>query len=373
MQDFSRYTYTTPEHTGPDTTRKISVVELERDDEWLKKPKTGGSYYGIASHTGGESITVITLDARDLDAMFAEARFAARDEGQQMQYEGQMPQRMRAREERDLDAGGEGGPAWYGLNKKDFRPPGVTESQNIPPLAAARMLIAEGWEAGAQKVAELRRELLDVLPPPVSIRRKLRWRDEGDELDRDRGMNGDLDQMWRVSKRDAVGAPQVISIAASWGGNCDMSGDQLFWSGAALAALSDALEDAGYSTELYCTQFMASGRRQPGTANEHFVVGQVKVKEAGDPLVVDMLAAVAAHPATYRTYGITMGGFARYGVHYGWGSHCGSGLRLMERVNAAGVLAPVDILLPTCTTQEQAIDAVRAALEQLSGAVAEEV
>jgi hypothetical protein len=230
------------------------------------------------------------------------------------------------------------------------------------PLSGVRSLddlnkiAREGWQDGMNRAMELKSEIEELVPRPVSVRRKLNWRDEGDELSHDRLYGGQIDSMWRVGRRQSMRSPRTISILANFGGNTHQSGEQLFWSGAAMLALSDLLENAGYSTDLSAGAYVTSG----GDVN----VLVIRVKEAGDPLRADSVATVAAHSAFFRMYGLMALERAPFQVPMGHGQ-AQDITRHMDTVKEL-MTDKIDVVIKSCNNRAEAVAELKRVVARLN-------
>lgn len=112
-----------------------------------------------------------------------------------------------------------------------------------------------------------------------------------------------------------------------------MSAEQLRWSAAAMLALSDVLEEAGYNTELFASYYISD------------TVCHVRVKRAGEGLAPDAVMAIVGHAGIFRCYGIGAMNGQRAHVGYGWGQikDCAPGIELAASL---GAIDPVEIILP---------------------------
>lgn len=159
-------------------------------------------------------------------------------------------------------------------------------------------LSEKGWPEGWERIQQIAEEMRPDIPAPVSIRRRKRWRDEGDGVDVQRMYSGHFDRMWQTSEREGRLGPRVISIVSIFGGNCGRSVEQLFNNGATAVALTDVLENAGYRVELAAAY--------AGDSNDGQVLNVVRLKEADEPMEPNALAAVLAHSGWFRTFGIAV-------------------------------------------------------------------
>src|SRR5207247_4267637 len=115
-------------------------------------------------------------------------------------------------------------------------------------------ILENGWPDGAKRLAEFAGKLASEVPQAKSIRRRLRWADEGDEVCNDRLRSGLIDQGWRSMHRAPLVAPQTVVIETAWGGSFSRTAEELFWQGAAAAVLTDVLENAGYRVEIFASR-----------------------------------------------------------------------------------------------------------------------
>jgi hypothetical protein len=181
----------------------------------------------------------------------------------------------------------------------------------IGSMAEARALLEKGWPEGARRLKALAEKLTATLPPAKSVRRRLRWSDDGDEVSKDRLNGGFVDSCWRASKRELVASPEVVTVETNWGGTARRSADELFWQGAAAACLTDMLEQAGYRGELYANNHSLHPRGR--------TLLRVRVKEADAPVRIDTLAAVLCHAAVFRVFGLSAKEQAPFHVNGGHG------------------------------------------------------
>jgi hypothetical protein len=190
-------------------------------------------------------------------------------------------------------------------------------------------MFVTGWKEGGDKALKLADGLVDKVSQPLSIRRRTRYSDDGDEFDRERLLAGHLEQAWRTTSRQVAVATPIINIACAWGGNCDRSHDQLFWSGAAGIALVRILEAAGYQTSLtaVCTNDMHS--------QDKGMVIACRVKQAGEYLRADAVASTICFAPTFRTFVFLAYLAAPYTLPSGLGHQCAVDI-LLPHANEAG-------------------------------------
>jgi hypothetical protein len=218
----------------------------------------------------------------------------------------------------------------------------------------ATAMLENGWPEGAERLRALASKLAGQVPQAKSIRRKLTWADEGDEVCNDRLRGGQIDQCWRTMRRRPFVAPQTVAIETAWGGHYGQTAEELFWQGAAAAVLTDILEEAGYRVELYANR--VSQRR---SGDRH--LSRVKVKEAEMPMRSDGVAAVLCHAGIFRTFGFLCIEQSESDMGH-WGHGHGSELsREASTVLNGGTEC---IAIGTITTEAQAVAEIKRILAE---------
>lgn len=219
----------------------------------------------------------------------------------------------------------------------------------------------EGWKEGAEKALKLADGLVDKVTQPLSIRRRVRYSDDGDEFDKERLIDGHLDQAWRTTSRQLAVATPIINIACAWGGNSNRSHEQLFWSGAAAIALIRVLEAAGYQTSLtsVCTNDLH--------AEDKAMVIACNVKKAGEYLRADAVASTICFAPTYRVYLFLAWLASPYVVPSGLGHHC-EVRHLLPHAIDSGLIERPQIVIPDAFNEAGAKQAVNDALAELQAA-----
>lgn len=217
-------------------------------------------------------------------------------------------------------------------------------------------MIHNGWPEGVARAQQLADKIKEVTPMPEIPRRRPRWAEQGDEIHMPRVWSGMLDQAWRTTKRERSRGPRVISVDVNVGHNAHVDGDSLFWSGACAVALADALEDVGYRVELFATATSVNGNKA--------MLSRFVVKRASDPLNVNNVAALAAHPATFRLHGLHAWARAPWDIGYGFGHAC-SNSQALDAAVAAGVLEGSEVQIDGALTLEQAQSALLGAVAKL--------
>ncbi len=248
-----------------------------------------------------------------------------------------------------------------GDKKNMYGPPKSFYLGRLKNMESLEKMHRKGWAHGAQKAMVLADGLLDSVSQPKGIRRKLRWADDGDEFDRERLIDGHLDSCWRTSKRQYAVATPIINIAVAWGGNANLSHEQLFWSGASALALCRVLENAGYQTSL--TAICANDMHGE---DQHLALC-CRVKQAGEYLRPDAVASIICQAATFRTYLFAAYVASPFRMPEGLGHNCRVD-RVIPAAIESGVLEAPQVLLPDAYSEQDARGSIQNALEELQAA-----
>lgn len=236
---------------------------------------------------------------------------------------------------------------------------------HIRTLEGLHHAMQRGWGEGTDKIVRLADAVRDKIPHPYGSRRAIRWSDQGDMIDMAKVYQGNLDRAWRSSPRQRERAPRVISLDVDVGQNCMVGADDLFWSGAAAVALTDALEDAGYRVELFATStthFEANGKRHVGLA-------RFRAKRAHERVNPALVAALVAMPATFRWYHLQS--WTKHPHHIGWGfGRSGTIAPALEAAMKQGLLDGAEVAMDNSLSEEAAVAEVTAAIERLTEAEA---
>ena len=161
----------------------------------------------------------------------------------------------------------------------------------------AKKYVGEGWRKGADKALGFISDIYAScsIPEPKNVRRQQVWAEDGDDLDYDKLMSGELETMWRTTKRNGKATNPHATLVVNWGGNSNQSSDSLFWSGAVAIILADVLENAGYRIELVgCI----TSKHDAG-----YSATSVTVKELDEPLRTDVIAGTLCEAGVFRTLG----------------------------------------------------------------------
>ena len=157
-----------------------------------------------------------------------------------------------------------------------------------------RLIASAQWPEGAAMVRSLADSLLDIAPP-VNVKRRRVWADQGDSFDLHRAYSGRLDAAWQRTKRQSARAPRPVRIVLDANHTFRADAANLQWAGAAVVALSDLLTESGYSPEIILgfSHIAASPERER-------VQCTLQVKSPLMPLDINALAATVALPGFVR-------------------------------------------------------------------------
>lgn len=166
--------------------------------------------------------------------------------------------------------------------------PGITGN-----TGAQAFIRAANYPEGAARIAKLAAAI--EAPEAVTVRRRPRWEDQGDEVDMQRVWAGNLDHAWRRTRRTAVLGPSRVRIAVPIYGYGGMSSMVLAWRGVCGVALADRLTEAGHSVEI-----VAYEASIPKDGAARVSVQTMVVKAYESPLDMGFLAAMIGCPAFSR-------------------------------------------------------------------------
>jgi hypothetical protein len=235
----------------------------------------------------------------------------------------------------------------------------------ITTTAQAQAILDKGWSEGAARLESLAR---DLEPPQAKTRkRRVTHRDEGDELRIDRALSGEWDSAWRTSKREWSAGPSTVTVVCSWGGNCYVTSEELFWQGAAAAVISDTLEAAGYNVRIVAVNTVKSfdeGRYEGTTL--------VTLKDESEPMRIDAVAGLICHAGIFRSFGIR----SRCQMPFPLGSGYGSTQRhwtdeRKEAIAAAGINPSEAILLGEAQSYGECVAEIQRVIKSIGGSSVE--
>lgn len=186
---------------------------------------------------------------------------------------------------------------WYGLDDEFV-------GRRVSVKAVAE-IIGGGWMRGTDRLVKALGGMEDIQAKPKSIRRVRRWQDQGDTVEMPRVYAGRLDVAWQACYREQRVGPQKVTLVCDALESGGSSSDSLFWRGAAIVALADKLQTAGYNVEVVSAW--------AGRAEGDHVVCHVTVKKSDQPLDITTLASAVACPAFFRCIGHCWGNMMQRG------------------------------------------------------------
>lgn len=159
----------------------------------------------------------------------------------------------------------------------------------------AEKLARDGWAAGLERVKPMAESIKSVLCSKI-IRPEAQHAESGDEVDIDRYLEGEPEHMieYPMKEMHATGG-RIVSVGLNlfMSGGCDKHIFEM--RGAAIIALVDALECAGYRTEVHLC--MGANGSRDGNASYQ---SHAPIKQAGEPAELDRLVFAFSHPAVFR-------------------------------------------------------------------------
>ena len=163
------------------------------------------------------------------------------------------------------------------------------------PLSEVIRFLRAGWPEG---VAAMREELGAIKLPVVrSVRRKQVWAGQGDSVDMGRVYSGALDQAFRTTRKAPVGRATHVRFVLNWAAPQSTNKGQMFYRGAVISALVEALTEAGYQTAVSVVKKVTKVTEFDDT------LLAVHLKHYTEPLALAPLVALTAHAAAYRRVG----------------------------------------------------------------------
>lgn len=245
---------------------------------------------------------------------------------------------------------------WHGKLPKV---PGVDDND---VCARVRAILHLGVEEDVKKLEGLADQCKKLLPPIGFGRRKRRFARDGDELDIDRWMDG-KEEPWVDYNRSGQKPSPYITLVGHFGGNCNVTPDKMFWAGAAAAAMTDALEDAGFRVRLLaaapcwygdgyvCTR---DGKKSGSLYDNFFSTTVIKLKDYDEPLRLGPVSFGMCHAGFFRTVGF---GLILQSSLWDVGGGLGSQRQFCED-DISCVTSENALLIPSCNNLEEAVKAV---------------
>jgi hypothetical protein len=166
----------------------------------------------------------------------------------------------------------------------------------LPSINAVRAAVTEGWPDGVARVRAAFGQL--VAPRPRSIRRRIVRADFGNEFDIHSALRGRLDTAWTLPKRQQTNASANVTLVSSIAANADIASVAMFWRGAGVVTVADALTAAGYNVQIIAIE--AATDCYPGC----------KIKNRADSWILKSFQAPLDLPAIAS--GLCLSGMLRY-------------------------------------------------------------
>jgi len=157
-------------------------------------------------------------------------------------------------------------------------------------LDTLERLIRDGWSRGVELMTRVAADV--EVPAPVSIRRRARWTDAGDDLEMQRVYAGDLEHAWRRTQRASGNGPARVRLLVDSLAHAKATAHSMRWRGVAALVAADLLTSAGYSVQIESVMH--------GLANGYRYAPSCIVKAYTAPLDLSSLAATTALPAFFR-------------------------------------------------------------------------
>lgn len=156
--------------------------------------------------------------------------------------------------------------------------------------------LTRGWPEGVAKLEQIATREIN----PVSIRRRRVRGDQGDELDMQAVYRGDLARAWtRTRRQSRAGGFRTVTLVCNLSDSAGVEAKELYWRGAAVLKLADALTQAGYGVGIYG----AITSRECSADDTVSACQFVEIKATDSPLDLSQLAALTAMPGWFRTRG----------------------------------------------------------------------
>lgn len=234
----------------------------------------------------------------------------------------------------------------------------------IRSLSQAADMLRHGWQRGADRALLMGERLADRMPDPMTRKRQRKYSNEGEEFCWDRYYaRWDPESSWETRYRDIrQGTGALLTIAMQWGGNGGLSAKQMYWTGAAAVALTDALEQAGYSLQVLLIDHVTWKR--PKKRKQLTVV---RAKEPGEPVEISSLAALCAHSGIYRSLGLAVTHLVPWDCTSGFGVAAGLTDALPLLIDQR-IIDPVQIVVPKLKSEEHALEFLAATIDDVNAA-----
>lgn len=168
-------------------------------------------------------------------------------------------------------------------------------------MAEAEKILNIGWPDGVKQMKETIGQI-KVGGEVKCVRKRMKYATSGEEVDYEKMMEGNplCYKVWQYDEGYTTPTDKHIRIAIDMVASGWTRPDQMFWKGAAAAALADALEQSGRSVEIV-GYFFSQGFSMSRPHDRIFV--NVVLKKEGEPLDLSRIVGLTGHAASLRILG----------------------------------------------------------------------
>ncbi len=181
--------------------------------------------------------------------------------------------------------------AWHNGGWERDRRGGWHGTEDMP---SALKLAQNGWKEGAEQLDDMCSRIKSSRPMGL---RNIQYGIAGVTPSVPRAVAGNILNM-RLPDRAHVKKRPIITLIYNMGANCGVPPQQLTNRAAAVAALIDSVEAAGYSCEVYASALTKTSRWE--TDKTFTGATMVRLKEASQPVDVIRMAFGLGHAAMFR-------------------------------------------------------------------------
>ena len=160
---------------------------------------------------------------------------------------------------------------------------------------AAMDLARKGWAEGLEKIKAMSEEIWKVVGQEIK-KQTFQYDVCGDVVDVDRYLSGEPENMIQFTEEQAVGHGKVIKIWVNTVASAGVTTETMFYRGAAVVALVDALEKLGFSCEVATIDAIS----ERWTGDKNVLRYNVTLRSAGEALDLDRLAFALANASWFR-------------------------------------------------------------------------
>lgn len=199
---------------------------------------------------------------------------------------------------------GRGGPGW--ANGSD-----IPRADWIRRARDGASRVGAGWAGGTALLDSARSALAGVVPTVGTIRRRPRWSEDGDEPDAARLLLDADPAGWIGTTRVRRPGTTIVRVLVPVGGSWDVPAEGIRWSGAVGIVFADALERAGYRTDIVGVYgygdfngdapWVNGGKFNGKSHGAVPLISSFVVKGAEEPLDIERAAIALVHPGFFRT------------------------------------------------------------------------